>query len=79
MGEARIVSKLRDLVAAKAAREGRRIGYRTIAKEAGISDSAAKNWIRGTATQYRSAQIVALCRWLGCDVGDLLQIEGERI
>lgn len=72
--EARIISNLKALVAAKAAREKRRIGYRTIAAETGIGESSVRNWMHSTVTKYHETHILALCKWLDCGLCDLLQI-----
>ena len=75
--EAHIVSNLAALVAQKAKQENRKISYRTIVKETGIGLTSVQHWMTSSATQYQQAQIIALCRWLKCDVGDLLKIEAD--
>jgi putative transcriptional regulator len=75
---ARIVSRAKQLLEEKEKREGRRISYRKIAEETGISKTSVESWMTSSATQYQQEQMLALCRYFGCTVGDLLQIDDEQ-
>jgi DNA-binding Xre family transcriptional regulator len=75
MQVARVVSRVKFLLEEKEKREGRRISYRKVVEETGVSLTSIQNWIAGNATQYREEQILALCRYFNCEVGDLLQID----
>lgn len=75
MQVARVVSQVRQLLKEKERREGRRISQRKLEVECGVSRTSLKNWLRGDATQFQQEQIVALCRYFDCEVGDLLKID----
>jgi putative transcriptional regulator len=75
MQVARVVSQVKKLLAEKEKREGRRISYRKIAEESGVSLTSVHNWMNSNSTQYHEGQIVALCRYFNCEVGDLLRID----
>jgi putative transcriptional regulator len=75
---ARIVSRAKQLLEEKEKRESRRISYRKIAEETGISKTSVESWMTSSATQYHEGQIVALCRYFNCEVGDLLQIDDSN-
>lgn len=77
-GNERIISRLNELVAAKAKAESRRISYRILAAEAGVSVGTVKAWINNTATRFDAAPMIAFCRYFGCEVGDLLRIEHDN-
>jgi DNA-binding Xre family transcriptional regulator len=73
--EGKIINHFKTLVAQKAAREGRKISYRLAESETGLSHGSMVDWMNGRVTQYHEAQIITLCRWLNCKIGDLLEIE----
>lgn len=72
---ARIVSRAKQLLIEKEKRESRRISQRKMEAESGVSRTSLKNWLRGDATKYEQQQVLALCRYFNCEVGDLLQID----
>lgn len=70
-------SRLKVLVAEKELRERRRIGLRTIAKEAGVSLPTVQRLMNNTIRRVPVEDLGALCRWLDCDVGDVLYMAEE--
>lgn len=70
-----VVSRLKTLIAEKEIRERRSIGIRTIAEESGASRSTVERMLNNTIKRPPLDDIAALCRYLNCDVGDLLRLE----
>ena len=52
MQVARVVSQAKQLLKDTEKREGRRISYRTLEAETGVSKTSIENWMRGNATKY---------------------------
>lgn len=71
----RIISRVAELLAEKERREKRRISYRVLAKEAGVSESSAYSWWTNSVTRFDTPQVLAFCRYFNCDISDLLQID----
>lgn len=78
MQVARVVSQARKLLEEKEKREGRRISYRKMEVETGISYTSISHWMTNNTTQFHEVQIVALCRYFNCDIGDLLKIDDSQ-
>lgn len=68
-------SRLKVLVAEKEIREGRRLSLRTIASESNASLSTVIRLENNTIKMVPLDDLARLCRWLACDVGELLRIE----
>ncbi len=73
-----IQSRLKVLLADKSLREGRRLPYRTVAKETGVSASTLSRMAEGKMTRFNAETLSALCRYLECDVGDLLSYQAKQ-
>lgn len=71
----RVISRVKQLLEEKEKREGRRISQRKMEAETGVSRTSLKNWLRGDATKYEEKQLLALCRYFDCEIGDLLKID----
>ncbi len=71
-------SMLKILVAEKELREKRSLGIRTIASEAGASVPTVQRLLNNTIRRVPLEDLGALCRYFGCDVGDILKMEEER-
>lgn len=68
-------SRLRILAAEKATREGRALSMRRIAEESGANISTVNRLANNTIRRIPVDELTALCRYLDCDVGDLLRME----
>ena len=68
-------SQLLTLLAQKEQHAGRRIGLRTIARETGLNEYTVRGFAYNTLSEYPAKAITALCRYLDCEVGDLLKLE----
>lgn len=68
-------SKLRVLVAERAAREGRALSMRRVAQESGTNISTVNRLANNTIRRIPVDELAAICRYLQCDVGDILQME----
>lgn len=71
----KVVNRLAELVAQKERREGRRITNAVISQETGLSINTVSAWINNKAGGYRTDTLLTLCKWVPCDVGDLVVIE----
>ncbi len=67
-----VQSRLKVLVAEKELRERRRIGLRVIARETGASLPTIQRLMNNTIKRIPIEDLGALCRWLECEVGDML-------
>ncbi len=65
-------SRLRLLVAEKEMREQRRISLRKFAEESGAPISTIHRLMNNTIKRIPLDELGAICRYLDCDVGDLL-------
>ena len=65
-------SRLRLIIAEKELRDGRRWSLRTIAEESGANISTVQRLMNNTIKRIPTDELSALCRWLDCDVGDIL-------
>lgn len=70
-----IKSHLGHLIAEKAKQENRRLSYRMVAKETGLSYSTISRFAANQITRYTDAMLSVLCGYLACGVGDLLEYE----
>ena len=67
-----IYNRLEILIAEKAFRENRKLTYRTIAKETGISPTTLTLYMKQGVGAFDTGTIEALCKYLDCQPGDLL-------
>lgn len=67
-----IKNRLKILIAEKEHRESRRLTYRLIAAESGISTSTLTAYMGQTVESYAASTLNALCAYLDCQPGDIL-------
>lgn len=67
-----IQSRLKVLISEKELRENRKWTYENIKGATGISVTTIHRLVRDTAKRYDANTLDVLCRFLNCNVGDLL-------
>ena len=67
-----IYNRIKILVAEKELREGRKLTYRTIAQETGVSTSTLTAYITQKINRFDAQTLEALCKYFGCQIGDVL-------
>lgn len=81
MGKVILRNRFAFLLAQKAEREGRaRITHEEVAEQTGIGLSTISRYANNRVEQYAEHVILALCKYLECEPGDLLvrvEVEGE--
>ncbi len=70
-------SKLRLLIAAKEMKERRRLSLRTIEAESGTNLTTIQRLMNDTIKRISIDELSALCRYLDCNVGDILTMEED--
>jgi putative transcriptional regulator len=70
-----IRNRLKILIAEKEMKEKRRLTYRTIAKETGISTSTLSAYINQSIESYAVPTLEALCKYFNCTPGDIIVFE----
>lgn len=70
-------NRFRLLLAEKETREGRSISFREVGREADVAMSTIMGLTSGTMRAISAENIVALCSFLECNVGDLFYISEE--
>lgn len=68
-------SNLQQLIALKAARDGRRITARTVMLETGLNKHVVYGLVNNTIREYPGTAIARLCDYLPCKIEDLLTLE----
>ena len=71
---ARIVNRFRLLVAEKEVRDNESYTLYTISRETGLSTNVMTGYSTGKTRRFDYPTLLAICDWLGCDIGDLLAI-----
>jgi DNA-binding Xre family transcriptional regulator len=71
----RIKNRFTELLAIKSREVGRRISQREVADTLNIAKGTIDRIALNKTTRYDEHVILALCNFLGCDIGDLLFIE----
>lgn len=66
-------NRVKILIAEKEIKEGRKLTYRTIAKETGISTSTLTAYVNQKINRFDTPTIEALCKYFSCQPGDLLE------
>lgn len=75
-GDWTLHSRLKELVAERERKEQRRIHQKQIAEEAKVSEMAVSRWMRPEPFMKIEVEVATkLCKWLGCEIGDLLYFE----
>jgi putative transcriptional regulator len=67
-----IYNRLKVMIAEKELREGRRLTYRTIAQETGVSTGTLTAYVNQRVNRFDTPTLEAFCRFFGCQPGDLL-------
>lgn len=60
------------LLAEKSIAEKRNISVSEVARESGISRKTLQGWANNTVTRYDTPVLEALCKYFGCEPGDLI-------
>ena len=68
-------SQLLILLGQKGQREGHPISLRQVVKATHVSEHTVRGFANNTLREYPTDAISALCRYLDCEVGDLLKLE----
>lgn len=68
-----IRSRLKRLRLEKEEREGRKLSYRVIAEETGLSEGVILRINNSAFTKISTETLEKLCSYFGCTVGDLLE------
>lgn len=71
----RVVNRLAEQAAIKGRREGRTINQAIIAEDTGLAFNTVNAWWHNRVTRYDEVVIITLCRYIPCNVSDLLTIE----
>jgi putative transcriptional regulator len=72
-----IYNKLKILLAEKEFREGRKLTYRTVSKETGISTTTLTKYIN-QGGGIDPGTLEKLCEYLNCQPGDLLVYSADQ-
>jgi len=70
-----VKSQLRILLAQKSHREGRTISLREVVRETGVPISTVMGMANNTIKRVPIEELGDLCRYLDCEVGELLKFE----
>lgn len=68
-------SRLKVLLAEKELRDKRTLGIRTVADETGASVSTVQRLMNNTMRRVPLDDLARLCRYLDCNVGDILTFD----
>jgi putative transcriptional regulator len=72
-----IQNRLKVLIAQKEISEGRKLTYRTISKETGVSTSTLTAYAKQEVNRFDASTLEALCAFFDCQPGDLLEYVPE--
>jgi len=67
-----IYNRLKILIAEKELRERRKLPYRVIAEESGISTTTLTKYMNQEIRSFDEITLTALCKYLGVQPGELL-------
>ena len=67
-----IQNRLKVLLAEKELRENRKLSYRTIAEETGMSTATLTLYMKQGVGAFDTGTLEKLCEYLNCQPGDLL-------
>jgi putative transcriptional regulator len=71
----KVKNRLKVLIAEKEMRENRRLTYRQLADETGLSLDTILGYMTQRVSRYDASTLATLCEYLECDVGDLLILD----
>lgn len=79
----KLQTRFRELLARKEQRENKRYSVAEIARQTDLTRAAIYPWLNGTVTGANFDTIEALCEFLECETGELLDysplVEGQTI
>lgn len=70
-----VSNRFKELLAEKERKEGRKLPYRTIREETGISLTTLVRWANNEVVSFDKKVLEALCKFFGGTPGDLLVYE----
>lgn len=70
-----IRNRLRELMAAKERKEGRKITQMGLSEELGIARWTVDRWARNEVARMDEHIVIAFCRYFDCQPGDLIVME----
>ena len=73
----KVVNRLKILLAEKELAEGRRITYRDLSEETGVSTSIIYNYFNQNVKNYNSETLATFCDYFGVSVGEILEYPPE--
>lgn len=68
----KVRNRVKVLIAEKETRERRRVTYRLIEAETGMSKNTVGKWARNDVQDYNREVIAMFCDYFGCTVGELI-------
>jgi putative transcriptional regulator len=71
----RIKNRVKVLLAEKELKEGRKISYRALAEETGLSLDTITAYMNQRVSRYDESTLLALCNYFGCGISDLIFLE----
>jgi putative transcriptional regulator len=74
-----IQNRLKVLLAEKELREGRKLTYRTVAKETGLAVDTLTAYMTQRVNRFDKSTLETFCSYLSCDVGDLLKYSADDL
>lgn len=72
-----IRNRFRILLAQKETRDGRRYTYEDIQNATNISPTTLASYAKGRVSRFDSRTLIALCDWLECEIGELIEYPPE--
>jgi DNA-binding Xre family transcriptional regulator len=75
---ARFRTNVRQLILDKSAREGRRITYKEVANDIGLSEITISRWARNEIERIDLSMIKLLCDYFNCTFEELVQYDPEE-
>lgn len=70
--EVPVRSRFKLLLAEKEMKEGRKIPYREISKQTGVSTQSLSGLATNSTRRFDADVLGALCKYFSCEIGDLL-------
>lgn len=73
-----IRNRFKILLAQKEAVEERKYTYEDIRQATGISPTTLSNYAQGTVTRFDEPTLVALCKFFGCELAELIEYPPDQ-
>lgn len=74
----RLISRFKVLLAEKEMKERRTISLREVVRETGVPISTVQGLANNTLREFPSQGLVEICQYLGCSIGDLLELSERQ-